>query len=164
MEKRKNHESEKSVFLILHNIRSAHNVGSIFRTADALRVNKIFLTGYTPAPMDKFGRSVKEIEKTALGSEKNISWEKTNFSKCFNQLKKDEFHFVAIEQDKKSIDYRKVKIKKKTVFLLGNEVRGLDKKILKKCDIVAEIPMFGKKESLNVSVATAVALFRIINP
>jgi 23S rRNA (guanosine2251-2'-O)-methyltransferase len=149
--------------VILPDIRSSLNVGSIFRTADACGVDKIYLAGYTPAPIDKFGRADKQIAKTALGAEKGIAWEKIeDVSKLLTKLKKDGFYIVAIEQAKNSIDYKKVKAKAKTAFIFGNEVVGLPKNILKKCDVVAEIPMKGDKESLNVAVSAGVAFFRIL--
>lgn len=152
--------------LILHNIRSNHNVGSIFRTADAVGVSKIYLVGITPSPIDRFGREVQEISKTALGAEKTISFESVkNFKTLVARLKKEGFKIIAIEQSEHSVDYKKVKNKKgeKVVFVLGPEVDGLTKKELELCDMVAEIPMKGGKESLNVSVATGVALFRMLN-
>jgi tRNA G18 (ribose-2'-O)-methylase SpoU len=152
------------ICLILHNIRSNHNVGSIFRTADAVGVSKIYLDGYTPAPIDRFGREVGEISKTALGAEKNIEWEKTdNIFDLIKKLKKEKFLIIGVEQSKKSVDYKKVEIKKKVAFIFGNEVDGLSNEILNECDIVAEIPMKGKKESLNVSVSAGVVLFRVLN-
>ena len=154
----------KQNILILHDIRSAENVGAIFRTADAVGIDKIYLTGYTPAPVDRFGRKRKDIAKSALGAEEFVKWEsKKNLSVLINKLKKDGFYIIAIEQDKKSIDYKKVKLKNKNVFIVGNEVNGVPKNILKNCNVIAEIPMKGKKESLNVSVATGVALFGILN-
>jgi tRNA G18 (ribose-2'-O)-methylase SpoU len=155
---------KKEAIIILPDIRSSLNVGSIFRTADACGVSKIYLAGYTPAPLDQFGRADKQIEKTALGAEKNIPWEKVeNISKFITKLKKEGFYFIAIEQAENSVDYKKVKAKDKTAFIFGNEVEGLPKSILKKCDVIAEIPMAGDKESLNVSVSAGVALFRILN-
>ena len=149
--------------LILPNIRSAVNVGSIFRTADAVGIDKIYLTGYTPRPTDKFGRVQKDIAKSALGAERWIPWVYVeSLDKLITELKKQNFQIIAIEQDKKSTDYREIKTKKKTAIILGSEVEGLGKKTLEKCDLIAEIPMHGKKESLNVSVACGVALFRIL--
>lgn len=149
--------------LILHNIRSVENVGAMFRTADAVGIDKIYLTGYTPTPLDRFGRKRKDLAKSALGAEEFIDWEqKKNTSTLISKLKKEGFVIIGIEQDKKSIDYKKVKLKEKNAFIVGTEVTGIPKNILKKCDIIAEIPMKGKKESLNVSVATGVALFRIL--
>jgi tRNA G18 (ribose-2'-O)-methylase SpoU len=153
----------RTTTIILPDIRSALNVGSIFRTADACGVNKIYLAGYTPAPIDKFGRVNKEIGKTALGAEKTLAWEKIeDISKLLTKLKKDGFYLIAIEQAKNSVDYKKVRAKDKSVFIFGNEVEGLAKNILKKCDVIAEIPMVGEKESLNVAVSAGVALFRIL--
>ena len=156
--------TQKQIYLILHNIRSVHNVGSIFRTADACGVNKIFLCGYTPAPTDKFGRTRDDLGKVALGAEKNIPWEKCRSTvTVVKKLKKEGFLIVSLEQSPKSVDYKKIKIKEKTAFVLGNEVDGIPESILKISDAIAEIPMRGKKESLNVSVATGVLLFRILN-
>ncbi|MEI7765298.1 MAG: TrmH family RNA methyltransferase [bacterium] len=152
--------------LILPDIRSAQNVGAIFRTAEAAGINKIYLTGYTPTPIDKFNRVRKDIAKSALGAEKTVEWEyKKNLASLFVYLKKQNYLIIAIEQSENSIDYKKINIKKidKVAFVLGNEVLGLSKNSLQKCDIVAEIPMKGNKESLNVSVACGVALFRILN-
>lgn len=154
----------KQVFLILHNIRSAYNVGAIFRTADACGIYKLYLTGYTPAPMDGFGRTDSGIAKTAIGAEKTILWEKIeNISGVLKKLKKDGVQLIAIEQEKNSVDYKKVKPKFPCAFILGEEVKGMTKSLLAKCDVVAEIPMRGEKESLNVSVAAGVALFRMLN-
>lgn len=154
----------KETIIILPDIRSALNVGAIFRTADAIGVSKIYLTGYTPTPIDKFGRANKEIAKTALGAEKNIQWEKVEkVLPLLKRLKSDGFYLIAVEQSKNSVDYKKIKPQTKTAFILGNEVNGLPKNILQKCEVIAEIPMAGEKESLNVSVATGVVLFRILN-
>lgn len=159
----KKSSSEIESVLILPNIRSAINVGAMFRTADAIGINKIYLTGYTPRPTDKFGRIQGNIAKSALGAETWISWEyEEDINKVLKKLKKDKFQIVAVEQDKNSVDYRKVKVGDKVAIIMGEEVNGLDKKILKKCDVVAEIPMKGKKESLNVSVACGIALFGIL--
>lgn len=156
-------KKDQTNILILLNIRSALNVGAIFRTADAVGIDVIYLVGVTPRPNDKFGRIQKDIAKSALGAEKTISWEyKKSFLPIISKLKKDDYKIIAIEQDKNSINYRKIKIGNRNAFILGEEVNGIDKKILKKCDYIAEIPMYGKKESLNVSVACGVALFRIL--
>jgi tRNA G18 (ribose-2'-O)-methylase SpoU len=163
MKKEEKNPKQNDVRVILHNIRSTHNVGSIFRTSDAGGVSRIYISGYTPAPIDKFGKKQKDIAKVALGAEDSFIWEKANdVSKLISNLKKEGFKIIAIEQNKKSIDYRKVKIPNKTVLLVGNEVKGLSSSLLSKCNIVAEIPMLGKKESLNVSVAFGVALFQMI--
>ncbi len=150
--------------LILNDIRSVENVGAIFRTADAVGIDKIYLTGYTPTPLDRFGRKRKDLAKSALGAEESVSWEqKKSISALLTKIKKDGFQIIAIEQDEKSVDYKKVKLREKNAFMVGTEVTGIPKNILAKCDIIAEIPMKGKKESLNVSVALGVALFRMCN-
>ena len=163
----------KNAVLILHNIRSKLNVGSIFRTADALRITKIYLTGYTPAPVDRFDRVVQEISKSALGAEKNIPWEKKKdpFA-IIKKLKNEGYYVIAIEQSQKSIDYKKIKPKFPTAFIFGNEVIGISPALLSPADVIAEIPMQGelsrnrsadgRKESLNVSVTAGIALFRIL--
>lgn len=153
----------KKTILILHDIRSNHNVGSIFRTADCVGISEVILTGYTPTPIDKFNRPIKEIAKTALGAEKSVPWRhEKDIKKVLKKLKEEKFSIIAIEQSKNSVDYKKVKVKGNTAIVLWNEVDGAPKNILKMCDVVAEIPMKGEKESLNVSVAGAVVLFRIL--
>ena len=155
----------QSSILILPDIRSALNVGAIFRTADAVGIDKIFLTGVTPRPTDKFDRVQKDIAKSALGAEATVPWEyKKTLIPLIRSLKKDGYIVIALEQDNKAIDYRKIKLPKKVAIILGPEVEGLSKKILDKCDIITYIPMYGTKESLNVSVAAGVALFRILRP
>lgn len=151
-------------YLILHNIRSSENVGSIFRTADAVGISKIFLTGITPSPVDRFGRLNRKVAKSALGAEHVMSFEKyPQIGKVLENLKRQNFQIVAIEQSVNSIDYKTVKIKSKVAFVLGSEVGGLPDGVLNKSDAVVEIPMVGKKESLNVSVAAGVAIFRMLN-
>jgi tRNA G18 (ribose-2'-O)-methylase SpoU len=157
-------QPQKENCIVLPNIRSSYNVGSIFRTADAVGVSKIFLVGYTPCPFDKFKRVNKEIAKTALGAENSVEWEHhDDIFSLLETLKKDSFQIIAIEQSENSVDYKNVKLKGKNAFIFGSEVGGLEKEILEKCDIIAEIPMFGKKESLNVSVSAGVALFRMFD-
>ena len=153
----------KESIVVLDNIRSVHNVGSIFRTADALGVSKIYLCGCTPTPTDRFGRERQDLAKTALGAEKTIAWEysKDTLSVLVG-LKKKKFQIVVIEQDEKSEDCRKIKVKSKIALILGNEVDGVSKDVLKKADDIAEIPMFGKKESLNVSVSFGIAGFCLL--
>ncbi len=159
-----NTKKQKANILILPDIRSALNVGAIFRTADAVGIDKIYLTGYTPTPVDKFNRIRKDIAKSALGAEKTISWEyKKSLSALIYRLKKEGYFIIAIEQAENSIDYKKLKIKHKNAFIVGTEVSGIPEKILAKCDVITEIPMRGEKESLNISVACGIVLFRILN-
>ncbi len=150
--------------LVLLDIRSAHNVGAIFRTADAAGISKIYLVGITPAPLDRFGRMRADVAKAALGAEKSVAWESVKtIAPLLKRLKKEGYEIIAIEQSPSSVDYKKVRAVGQTVFVLGNEVKGLPRSVLKNCDTVAEIPMRGEKESLNVSVAAGIALFRILN-
>ncbi len=160
------------MILVLHNIRSVYNVGSIFRTADAAGVSKIILSGYTPLPHDRFGMPRKDFAKVSLGAENTVPWEQVKtFSVAIKKLKKENVYVVAVEQDKKSVSlfdfkplFDKTQGKTKPLALvLGNEVRGLSKPALALCDKIVEIPMRGKKESLNVSVAAGIALFGITN-
>lgn len=146
--------------LALHNIRSAYNVGAIFRTADAVGVSKIYLCGYTPTPIDRFGRARKDVAKAALGAEKTVTWESVaDVHDLISKLKKEKYTILALEQAESSVNYKEAKLSSKNLLILGEEVKGIEKDILKKCDQILEIPMRGKKESLNVSVAAGVALF-----
>ena len=146
---------------VLDNIRSLYNVGSIFRTADAFGFEKIYLSGYTPGPIGE--KKKREIHKTALGAEEFIEWEKFGKTwKLLENLKKQGFYIVGLETDKKAINISKFNSqisKKKMVLVVGNEVKGLSKEVLKRCDKIVKIPMLGKKESLNVSVAFGVAAY-----
>ena len=156
-------KANTEAYLILHNIRSTHNVGSIFRTADAVGVTKIFLTGFTPAPIDRFGRARSDIAKTALGAEKTISWERhSSATALLIALKKKGVYIIAVERVKGARNYKKLEVHFPVVFVFGNEVRGLSKNICARADAVAEIPMRGKKESLNVSVAVGVVLYNAL--
>jgi 23S rRNA (guanosine2251-2'-O)-methyltransferase len=147
---------KSNIVVICHNIRSAHNVGSIFRTADGAGVAKIYLSGYTPAPPHR------GISKTALGAEDAVSWRKTaSLSRLIEALKRDEFEIVALEQSSRGRIYTDYNSRKKIALILGNEFRGINDKILRKCDDVIEIPMRGKKESLNVSVAFGIVIYSI---
>lgn len=150
--------------LILFNVRSVFNVGAIFRTADAVGIKKIYLAGYTPTPIDRFGRKRKDFAKCALGAEDFIDWESyKDIDDLLIFLNKKKYKVVALEQDKKSIDYKKYTPKEKTAILIGNEPNGIEQSVLQKCDKIIEIPMSGKKESLNVSVATGVLLYRLLD-
>lgn len=157
---------KRKIILVLDNIRSTHNVGAIFRTADAVGVSEIFLLGITPDPIDRFGRKRADIAKAALGAEDTIAWQhfsNAEFLEKVSDLKHEGFQFVAIEQSANSVDYKKVEIGEKAVIVMGAEVEGVNKDFLNVCDFVAEIPMAGDKESLNVSVATGVALYRLLD-
>lgn len=150
----------KDFFVIAHNIRSLYNVGSIFRTADAFGVTKIYLTGYTGAPQNPVQQ--KRIAKSALGAEKWVPWEyKKSAAGLIKDLKLKKVNIVALENNVKTISILKFKPKFPLALVLGEEVKGIPKPILKLCDSAIEIPMFGKKESLNVSVAFGIAAYKI---
>lgn len=158
MAKRQNRE----IRLLLDNIRSVHNVGSIFRTAETIGVSTIYCLETTPTPRDRFGRKRSDLSKVALGAEEMIVWEHTtDASVLIKKLKLDGFQIIALEQDDNSIDYKKIKPAGKSLLILGNEVDGVSPTLLKMADIIAEIPMKGEKESLNVSVSAGIALYRI---
>ena len=161
---KKNNTTKADICVLLHNIRSAHNVGAMFRTADAVGVSRIFLSGFTPSPRDRFQRPVKEIAKTALGAEITIPWEYfRNPTELIATLKKEGFVVVGIEQDKRAVDYKTYIPSGETLLLVGSEVEGLSEELRGECDVLLEIPMRGEKESLNVSVAFGVALFRLFD-
>jgi len=152
--------------VICHNIRSVHNVGSIFRTADAAGVQKIYLCGITPTPLDRFGKVRSDFAKVSLGAEHYVAWEYAkSTATAIKKLKKEGWHILALEQSKKSIPYHNVPMPDtrdpKVCLVLGSEVEGLPLIILKLTDKIIEIPMAGKKESLNVSVAFGVAVFTL---
>lgn len=150
--------------ILLHNIRSVYNVGAIFRTADAVGISKIYLSGYTPTPIDRFGNTRADFSKSALGSEKTMKWEYAKSpAKFISALKKEKFEIISVEQSEKSVDYKKIRAKNRTLVILGNEVSGISKSLLAKSDKIAEIPMRGKKESLNVSVSAGIVLFRLFD-
>lgn len=163
------------MIVILHNIRSLHNVGSIFRTADAAGIKKIYLCGITPAPVDRFGKPRVQFTKVSLGAEKSIEWDASARSaratlQLLEKLKKDGYKIFAVEQSPQSIPYYKIERKGamtrhsglRVALVLGNEIQGLPASILKKTDKILEIPMRGKKESLNVAVAFGIVIFGLI--
>jgi len=152
----------KEFAVVLHNIRSMYNVGSIFRTADALSASGLYLCGITPKPVDVWGKYRREISKVALGAEKNLKWEYSYSTlNVLKKLKSNGYKILALEQSPKSIFYYQFYPKKfsKIALILGNEKNGIPPKILNFSDFVLEIPMLGKKESLNVSVAFGVVGF-----
>lgn len=159
-------KKEFLLITILDNVRSLYNVGSIFRTAEAMGFHKIYLGGITPTPNTP--KNKKAIHKTALGAEELVCWEK-----CFKTLniikkiKKEGYYLIGLELTPQSIPLNRFKNlpsnNHKIALLVGHEVKGVNKKYLKYCDKILEIPMLGKKESLNVSVAFGIASFWIRN-
>ncbi len=149
----------KEFYVICDNIRSLENVGSIFRTADALGVSKIYLCGITGRPPET------KISKTALGAQNDIPWEyHKQVWRLIEKLKAQNVNIVALEQSKKSILYTKFKPKFPLALVIGNEVKGVSPKALTQADDIIHLPMKGKKESLNVAVAFGVAGYELIKP
>ena len=153
-----------SKILFLHNIRSAHNIGAMFRTAEAAGIDEVILSGYSPGPLDRFGREDKKVTKASLGAHEMIRWKHVEDS--FGSLKglqEDGYSLAAVEQHVKSIDYKTYIPQEKQVIIMGNEVTGVEQSILELADTILEIPMAGQKESLNVSTACGIVLFRVFN-
>lgn len=150
---------------VLDNLRSVYNVGSIFRTANAAGIEKIYLCGTTPTPVDKKGLRRKDFAKVALGAEDTIAWEyKEDTEALLKDLHASDAFIVAFEQDKTSVDYKEVSLPldKNSVFVIGPEVTGMSSDVLKECDVIAEIPMLGTKESLNVTIAFGIGVYRVL--
>src|SRR3989344_1009773 len=152
---------EKELYLVIHDVRSAHNVGSLFRTADATGVSRLFLTGYTPAPLDRFGRNNPKLSKVSLGAEDLVPWEKRDIVELIEKLHREHVDVLALEQAPGAVMLSSYVPKGPIALIVGNEVGGISDDILARCDAVVEIPMRGKKESLNVSNAGAIALFAL---
>jgi len=145
-----------SFYVVCDNIRSLENIGSIFRTADALNIEKIFLCGISGTPPNP------KISKSALGAENWIEWEHSwQTWRIIEKLKKEKIFVVALEQTKNSLPYNKFRPKFPLALVVGNEVKGISPSVLKRADRVISLPMFGKKESLNVAVAFGVAGYEI---
>ncbi len=150
--------SKSRIVVVLDNIRSMHNVGAIFRTSDAFRVAKICLCGITAIPPHR------DIRKTALGAEESVEWQ--YYATTIEALQEFEgAHICALEQVVDSVSLRKVDLPKENtiVLIVGNEVDGVDEKLLDFCDQIIEIPQFGTKHSFNVSVSTGITLWEIFN-
>jgi len=163
-------KGKRKIVLIVHDVRSAHNVGSLLRTADGLGAECVYFTGYTPypeAPNDERlphirTRTTNQIHKTALGAENTIKWQhETDIYTLLNQLKKHGFLVVALEQSPASIGINAFNPPERVALVVGNEVQGLSLEVLKQVDKIVEIPMLGKKESLNVAVAAGIALYHL---
>jgi len=154
--------------LIINNVRSAHNVGALLRTADGLGVDEVWLTGYTPYPLAKNDRRLphlahktnRQIAKTALGAEKSVHWQHADdIMGVITELKRAGYTVAALEQTAESIKLPAFKPPDRLALLVGREVEGLEAEVLEICDLVLEIPMSGRKESFNVAAAAAMALY-----
>ena len=147
-------------YIILEDIRSAYNVGAIFRTADGAGVAKVFLVGYTPSPVDRFGRAQAEIEKTSLGASKTMGWEQVVTTKeIIERLQADGVCVAAVELAKGSVSLKDFIEPEQVAYIVGNEVDGVSKEALELADVTVELPMLGQKESLNVSVTAGIVLY-----
>lgn len=166
--------SNRSAILLLDNIRSVHNVGSIFRTAETLGISKIYCVGTTPVPVDRFGRKRLDFAKVALGAEDIVQWEHMEDAEALALIEESKtrssgssseggLKIIVLEQDARSIDYKEVRATEKTMIIFGNEVDGVSRALLRTADVVAEISLKGKKESLNVSVAAGIFLYRLLD-
>ena len=156
---------KRDVRLLLDDIRSVHNAGSIFRTAETIGVSRIYCAGTTPAPLDRFGRKRADFAKVALGAEDLVPWEhldRSATSRSVRALKGEGFKVISLEQDPASVDYKKIKATTKMLIIVGNEVGGVSRSLLRSSDEIAEIPLHGQKESLNVSVAAGIFLFQLL--
>lgn len=157
-----NHMNKKSI-LILDNIRSVYNTGSMFRTSDGVGVSEIFLCGTTPTPIDRFRRKRKDFAKVSLGAEELIPWkyfETTEEAITF--AREQGCEILGLEQNENSVPYNSFTTEKNFALVVGEETQGLPQNILELCDTILEIPMRGEKESLNVSVSTGVALYQLL--
>lgn len=145
------------VTVLVDNVRSLYNVGSIFRTSDGAMVRQLLLTGFTPSPPRK------EIEKTALGSTKTVKWEYFKDPlEPIRQLKEQRVKLCCLELTDKSVPYDSVQpIDFPLCLVIGNEIVGVSSDIIQQCDLAIEIPMFGMKQSLNVAVAYGIAVFEL---
>ena len=150
---------KSGLVLILPNIRSCHNVGAMFRTADACGFDKLYPVGYTPVPPRK------EIDKVALGAEKSVAWEhKQSLTRLITMLRIKGYTIVSLEKTGNSTDLgllTKKSLGSKIALIVGNEVDGIEQKIIQKSDFTVHIPMRGMKESLNVSIAAGIAMYHI---
>ena len=151
--------------VVLDNLRSVYNVGSIFRTANAADIDRIILCGTTPTPLDKKGERRKDFAKVALGAEETVAWEYVEETRGkIQELRREGYYVVAFEQDIRAVDYKEVSVegKENIAFVIGPEVTGISSEVLSECDVIAEIPMLGTKESLNVTIAFGIGVYRIL--
>jgi 23S rRNA (guanosine2251-2'-O)-methyltransferase len=156
------------IILIAHNIRSTHNVGALFRTAEGFGIKKIILSGYTPYPLlehdtrlpHEAAKLHKQIHKTALGAETMVPFEYAPAAPLY-ALQQSGYRIVGLEQSPRSISLSQYEPPKKLALLLGEEVEGIPEPLLSECEDILEIPMFGKKESFNVSVAAGIAMYEL---
>lgn len=154
--------------VILYNIRSAHNVGSVFRTSDGAGVEKLYLIGPTPLPIDRFGRTQPEIQKTSLGASESVAWEHVGEAgdesrqaclALIARLQREGQLVAAVELTEQATSIYDFTVPENVTYLFGSETEGVPAEVIRACDAVIEIPMQGIKESLNVSVTAGIVLF-----
>ncbi len=144
------------IIIVLDNIRSMENVGSFFRTADAFRIEAIYLCGITACPPHR------EIHKTALGADESVDWKYFNTTEeACQYLNKKDYRIFAVEQVENSINLKDFKVPEKSAYIFGNEVEGVDEKALEYCEQAIEIPQEGTKHSLNVSVTGGIVMYEL---
>jgi len=158
---------ERELFLILHDIRSAYNIGAILRTADGAGVKKVYLSGYTAIPANEgkiyLTKAEKMISKTALGAEQSVVWGKTEkLESLLEEFKNKKIKIVSLEKVSSAKDLKDFKPVFPLALFLGNEVEGVPQEVLAQSDEIISIPMRGQKESLNVSVAAGIAIYEIL--
>lgn len=147
--------------VILSDVRSAHNVGSVFRTCEGAGVDMLYLAGYTPHPIDRFGREVGEIKKTSLGASTMVPWQAADdIEALILKLQSQGVTVVAVEQTPQSISLYEFTEPENVAYIFGNEITGVVPEVVALCDQSIEIPMHGRKESLNVSVTVGIVLFQ----
>ena len=154
-------QSEKHpIVVVLDNVRSVLNVGSVFRTCDAFKIEHLWLCGVTPTP------ELREMRKTALGGTESVNWTYTKDTmEVILRLKKEGYSIAGVEQTTGSISLEKTTFDKKpTALVFGNEVKGVQSEILPYCDQLIEIPQFGTKHSLNISVSAGIVLWKAVEP
>jgi len=148
----------KEVYLILDNIRSMHNVGAIFRTCDGAGIKQIFLCGITAKPPRI------QIDKTALGATNFVPWKYYKSTiRLVNYLKNKGISIVALELTKNSVNYKDYKYQYPLALIVGNEIEGINQKVLDLCDVIIDIPMHGHAKSLNVATSAGIALYNLID-
>lgn len=162
---------KRKIVVVAHDVRSAHNVGSLLRTADGLGVEEVIFSGYTPYPQSNNDgrlphiakRVNAQIHKTALGAEDNVKWQKTDkLAVLLSKYENRGYEVAALEQTKRAMNLDKFRPPPKIVLVVGNEVNGLEPVLTNRVAIHLQIPMRGKKESFNVSVAAAIAIYYLL--
>lgn len=163
-------KAKRQIVLIIYNVRSAYNVGSLLRTADGLGVKQVIIGGYSPYPKQLSDKRLPhladkthhQIQKTALGAEISVKWKYVDsIEDCLEQLQSSGFIIAALEQTAEAIKLNQYSPPQKITLFVGNEVGGLEPEVLKRSDVHLQIPMLGVKESFNVAVAGAIALYHL---